>query len=167
MMFKYSGYLRRLAVIFGIVFLIAVIHIFRIGSYLQGESYKIYYSYFSDFILPFGCYFLLCLSEFQIPVLEGQDTLIPVPEFLSKNNFIIRIPFFSRWEGKVATAFILPSIAETCQYFGIPVLGVTFDPLDYFAYGIGAILAVVVDTQIFSRIFNFWNLGKTKNQGTS
>ena len=39
MMFKYSGYLRRLAVIFGIVFLIAVIHIFRIGSYLQGESY--------------------------------------------------------------------------------------------------------------------------------
>jgi len=157
----YSGYLKRLAVIFGIVFLIAAIHIFRIGSYLQGESYILYYSYFSDFILPFGCYFLLCMSEIQIPVLGGRDSLQTIPEFLSKNNFILRIPFLSRWEGKVALAFLLPSIAETCQYFGIPVLGVTFDLLDYFVYGVGAISAAVVDTQIFSRIFNFWNLGKT------
>jgi len=161
-MASYSGYLKRLAIIFGIVFLIAAIHIFRIGSYLQGESFILYYSYFSDFILPFGCYFLLCLSEIQIPVLEGRDSLRPIPEFLSKNNFILRIPFLSSWEGKLAIAFLIPSIAETCQYFGIPLLGATFDLLDYFVYGIGAISAVVVDTQIFSRIFNFWNLGKTK-----
>jgi hypothetical protein len=166
-MVRYSGYLKRLAVIFSIVFLIAAIHILRIGSYLQGESYIIYYSYFSDFILPFGCYFLLCLSEIQIPVLEGRDSLLPIPEFLSKNNFILRIPFLSRWEGKLAIAFIIPSIAETCQYFGIPVLGSTFDLLDYFVYGIGAITAVVVDTQIFSRFFIFWNMGKTKISVTS
>ncbi len=166
-MASYSGYLKRLAIIFGIVFLIAAIHIFRIGSYLQGESFILYYSYFSDFIIPFGFYFLLCLSEIQIPVLEGQETLLPIPDFLLKNNFILRIPFLSSWEGKLAIAFLIPSIAETCQYFGIPVLGSTFDYLDYFVYGIGAISAVLVDTQIFSRIFIFWNLGKNKNSVTS
>lgn len=122
---------RRLAVIFSIVVLIAVVHIFRIGSYLQGELYNFYYSYFSDFILPFGCYFYLCMTELQMPILR-------------------------RWEAKLAIAFLIPSIAETCQYFGIPVLGSTFDPLDYFMYGIGAMSAVVVDTQVFSRIFDFW-----------
>jgi hypothetical protein len=166
-MVSYSGYLKRLAVIFSIVFLIAAIHIFRIGSYFHGELYIFYYSYFSDFIIPFGFYFLLCLSEIQIPVLESRESLMPIPEFLSKNNFILRIPFISRWEGKLAIAFLIPSIAETCQYFGIPVLGSTFDLIDYFVYGIGAISAVVVDTQIFSRIFIFWNLGKTKNSVTA
>jgi hypothetical protein len=130
-MSKLFGSSRRLAVIFSIGVLIALVHIFRIGSYLQGESYNLYYSYFSDFILPFGCYFYLCMTELQMPILR-------------------------RWEAKLAITFLLPSIAETCQYFGIPVLGSTFDPLDYFMYGIGAASAVVVDTQVFSRIFDFW-----------
>lgn len=125
------GSSRRLAVVLGIVVLIAIVHIFRIGSYLQGELYNFYYSYFSDFILPFGFYFLLCMSELQMPIL-------------------------GRWEAKLAIAFLMPSIAETCQYLGIPALGSTFDPLDYFVYGIGAVSAVVVDTQVFSRIFGFW-----------
>jgi len=60
---------RRLAVIFSIVALIALVHIFRIGSYLQGELYNFYYSYFSDYILPLGCYFLLCAEESWICVL--------------------------------------------------------------------------------------------------
>jgi hypothetical protein len=131
MMSSASGSSRRTAVVISIVVLIAVVHIFRIGSYLQGESYNFYYSYFSDFILPFGFYFLLCMNEPHMPVLR-------------------------RWEAKFAIAFLMPSIAETCQYFGIPVLGSTFDPLDYLMYGIGAMSAVVVDRQVFSRIFDFW-----------
>lgn len=130
------GFSRRRAVSFSIVILIAVVHIFRIGSYLEGELHDLYYSYFSDFVLPFGCYFLLCASESQMPILR-------------------------RWEAKSAIAFLIPSIAETCQYFGIPVLGSTFDPLDYLMYGIGAISAAVVDTQVFSRIFDFWTMEKT------
>jgi hypothetical protein len=55
---------------------------------------------------------------------------------------------------------LLPSIAETCQYFGIPVLGSTFDPLDYLMYGMGAVSGVVVDTQVFSRMFGFWTKEK-------
>lgn len=166
-MASFIDYVKRLAVIFSIVFLIAAIHIFRMGSYLKGESYILYYSYFSDFILPFGCYFLLCMSEIQIPVLEGQKSLMPPPEFLVKNNFLLRIPFISRWEGKLAMAFVIPSIAETFQYYGVPVLGSTFDPLDYLFYGIGAISAAVVDAQIFSRIFPFWKMGKKKINVTS
>jgi len=131
------GFSRRRAVIFSIVVLIAVVHIFRIGSYLQGELYNFYYSYFSDFILPFGCYFLLCATALQMPILRC-------------------------WEAKLAIAFLMPSIAETCQYFGITVLGSTFDPLDYFMYGIGAMSAVVVDTQVFSRIFDFWTMEKAE-----
>jgi hypothetical protein len=130
-----SGFSRHLAIIYSIVGLIAAIHIFRLGSYLQGEWYNFYYSYFSDFILPFGCYFLLCPSELYLPVLR-------------------------RWEAKFALAFLIPSIAETCQYFGIPVLGSTFDPLDYFMYGIGALSAAVLDTQVFSRVFDFWTIEK-------
>jgi len=125
------GFSRRHAVIFSIMALIALVHIFRIGSYLQGELYNLYYSYFSDFILPLGCYFLLCADEPWIPILR-------------------------RWEVKLAITFLIPSIAETCQYFGIQVLGSTFDLVDYFMYGIGAMSAVAVDTQVFSRIFDFW-----------
>jgi hypothetical protein len=124
---------RRRAVIVCIMMLIAAAHIFRVGSYLQGDLYNFYYSYFSDFALPFGCYFLLCASERQMPILK-------------------------HWEAKLAITFLIPSIAETCQYFGIPLLGSTFDLLDYFMYGIGAISAVIIDTLVFSRIFNFWTI---------
>ena len=129
------GSLRRLAVVFSIVALIAAVHILRIGSYLQGELYDFYYSYFSDFIIPFGYYFLLCANE-------------------------PHMPFLRRWTVKLAIAFLTPSIAETCQYFGLPVLGSTFDPLDYVMYGMGAISAVAVDTQVFSRVFGFWTVEK-------
>lgn len=125
------GSSKRPAVIFSIVVLNAAVHIFRLGSHLQGDWYNLYYSYFSDFALPFTGYYLLCLQEIYLPVLR-------------------------RWEAKSAIVFLTPSIAETCQYFGIPVLGVTFDPFDYIVYGIGALSAAVVDVQVFSRVFGFW-----------
>jgi hypothetical protein len=99
--------------------------------------YDLYNSYFSDFVLPFGCYFLLCANESWMPILR-------------------------RWEAKSAIAFLIPSVAETCQYLGMPVLGATFDPLDYLMYGIGAIAAAAVDTQVFSRMFDSWTMERTK-----
>lgn len=129
--------LKRSAVNFGIVLVVAAMHIFRVGSYLSGMWYNLYYSYFSDFILPFTAYFLICNVEFQLPVRW-------------------------RWGVKFGLAFILPAIAETCQYFGVPVLGVTFDPLDYVFYGLGALAGVLVDTQVFSRVFSFWAREKVK-----
>ena len=128
---------KRRAVIIFIMVLIAAIHIFRVGNFLHGELFHYYYGYFSDFILPFGGYFLMCAAEQQFP-------------------------FLSRWRMKLAIAFLIPSMAETCQYFGIPVLGSTFDLLDYFMYALGATLAAIFDTQVFSRLFIFWNIEKTE-----
>ncbi len=111
--------------------LIAAAHVIGIGRYLPGQWSALYSSYFSDTALPFGYYFLFSLLE---------------PQWR----------FFSRWETKAAAVFLMPSAAETLQYFGIPVLGSTFDPLDYAMYAIGAILGAIVDTQVFARAFGFW-----------
>ena len=128
---------KRRAVIVGIMIVIAAIHMLRVGSYLHGEQHNFYYSYFSDLVLPFGCYFLLSAAEHRIPVLRHRGA-------------------------KVLIAFVIPSIAETCQYFGIPVLGSTFDLLDYLMYGVGTVGAAVVDAQVFSRVFVFWILEKAE-----
>ncbi len=125
------GISGRRAIVVSIMILIAFLHILGPGRYTQGAFYNFYYSYFSDLTLPFGGYFLLCMAERDMPILR-------------------------RWETKSAIVFLMASIAETCQYFGIPVLGETFDVLDYFMYGIGSISAVIVDTQVFSRVFDFW-----------
>jgi hypothetical protein len=130
---KNSRFSRRGAVSLGVVAAIACAHIFRIGSYLGGNIYNLYYSYFSDIAIPFGCYFLLCATELKLPMLKS-------------------------WRTKLAIVIILPSIAETGQLLGIPVLGSTFDPLDYLMYICGALFAVIVDQQVFSRIFDFWTI---------
>lgn len=128
---------KRRAVIICIMILIAAVHIFRVGSYLHGQLFDIYYGYFSDFIIPFGGYFLITAADQQLP-------------------------FLRHWQVKSAIAFLLPSIAESCQYFEIPVLGSTFDGLDYLMYALGATLAAVFDTQIFPRLFGFWSIEKTE-----
>ncbi len=125
---RFSG---RHAIVVSIMILIALLHVVGPGRYTQGAFFDFYFSYFSDLTLPFGFYFLLCMAERDMPILR-------------------------RWETKLAIVFLMASTAETCQYFGIPVLGETFDPLDYAMYAIGAISAAVVDTQVFSRVFAFW-----------
>ncbi len=121
----------RRRIIIAIMLLIAAAHVIGIGRYLQGEWSALYSSYFSDIMIPFGYYFLLRLPESQWRFLSG-------------------------WETKAAIVFLLASAAETLQYLGIPVLGSTFDPLDYAMYAIGAIFAAIVDTRIFARTFGFW-----------
>jgi hypothetical protein len=117
---------------------IAIIHILRIGNYLSGELYHFYYSYFSDLTLPFGGYFLLCAVEIKLPILR-------------------------HWKRKLVISFLVPALAETFQFFDIPVLGSTFDLLDYLMYAFGAILAAIIDTQVFPRIFKFWMYTKMES----
>ncbi len=130
-----QGYAARRWVVLGIMFLIAAAHVIGIGRYLHGESSALYSSYFSDIVLPFGYYFLLFLPESQWR-------------------------FLGRWETKASIVFLLPSAAETLQYFGVWLLGSTFDPLDYVMYAIGALSAAIVDTQVFARAFGFWRTGR-------
>ncbi len=119
---------RRPAVLI-IAFLIAALHIFGPGRYLQGGALDLYYSFFSDITIPFGCYFLLYAVERHIP-------------------------FLSRRGVKAAVAFLLPSTAETLQFIGIALLGATFDPLDYLAYFAGASSALLLDTLVLKIYHN-------------
>ncbi len=123
----------RKIVSLSIILLIASAHLIPVESYLNEGLQHLYFSYFSDLVLPFGFYFLLFFPERQLPIL-------------------------GRWEVKAAVVFLAPSIAETCQYFGLPVLGSTFDLLDYVMYALGTALAILVDTLVFSRIFNYGKL---------
>ena len=110
---------------------IALMHVFRLGQVFQGQAYQLYYGYFSDFIIPFGAYFLLTLNDATIPVLR-------------------------KWYVKAGLIFALAAFAEICQFFGIEVLGVTFDPFDILVYGMGVLAAAFIDVKVFSKYLGFW-----------
>ncbi len=48
--------------------------------------------------------------------------------------------------------FLFGCMAETLQYFHIAFMGETFDPLDYGAYGLGVLTAVMIDRTIIRRL---------------
>ena len=123
--------LPKILIIILIQVAIALIHVFRLGQIFQGQAYNLYYGYFSDLIIPFGAYFLLSLNDATISVLR-------------------------KWYVKAGLIFALATIAEICQFFGIEVLGVTFDPFDILMYGIGVSVAALIDVKVFTRYLGFW-----------
>ncbi len=135
MMENVSGAYRKSRIIVGvsIMAIIAAMHMFRIGSYLNGDAYILYYSYASDLIVPFGIYFLLSINEIQFR-------------------------FLRKWYVKALIIFGLASFSEILQIFGIYFLGVTFDILDILMFGIGVMFAVLLDKQIFARFIPYWKL---------
>ena len=110
---------------------IALIHVFRLGQLFSGLGYNLYYSYFSDIVIPIGAYFLLTLNESTFP-------------------------FLHKWFIKAGIIFAFTTFAEICQLFGIEILGVTFDPIDILMYGIGVSIAAFLDVKVFTRYFGFW-----------
>ena len=121
----------RTAVVASILLIIALVHIFRVGTYLKGLMFTLYYSYFSDIIIPFGMYFLLCLED-------------------------MFIRFLRDWWVKALLVFGVASATELLQAFGVPLLGGTFDPLDFVMFGGGVLLAAFVDRCVFGRFFPHW-----------
>ncbi|HEX2907100.1 MAG TPA: hypothetical protein VHO69_09590 [Phototrophicaceae bacterium] len=115
---KKSAAKRR--VILVIILFIAAFHIISPARQATLFWRKLYYSYFSDLILPFGFYFLLCASDLQ---------------------FV----FLRRWWVKAGLVFGAAVIAEGLQFLGVYALGVTFDPLDVGMYAAGVLLAVIVE----------------------
>lgn len=123
---------NRLIVGLSIATVIALIHIFRVGSYLDGKLYSLYYSYVSDLIIPFGAYYLLCINDLTIKILK-------------------------KWYVKAAIIIGIATTAEILQLFGVYALGVTFDPLDILAYMLGVGIAVIFDRLLFKRLVPFWD----------
>ncbi len=116
----------RIIIAICILLIIALIHIFRVGSTLQGSLYTLYYGYFSDIIIPFGMFFLLYFNEIHIPLLR-------------------------KWQAKAILVFGIASSTEIMQACGVPLLGQTFDPLDFVMFGTGVLLAVAVDQCLINR----------------
>lgn len=124
---------NRIIVGVSIITIIALIHIFRVGSYLNGDLYILYYSYVSDLIIPFGVYFLLCINDLHIRILR-------------------------KWYVKAALIIGVTAVAEILQLFGIYAIGITFDPVDILIYVSGVGVAVVFDRLLFRRIIPFWDI---------
>jgi hypothetical protein len=110
---------------------IGAFHALRFGRLLSGQWSRLYSSYFSDVVIPFGVYFLLTLSE-------------------------ERIPLFRSWSGKAGAVLVVTTAAEVAQYFGFYALGVTFDPLDIVMYAVGVLLAAFLDVKVFAHHVDGW-----------
>ena len=80
-----------------VILFIAAIHIFRVGTYLSGRLFILYYSFFSDIIIPIGIYFMLCMNA-------------------------VFIPWLKNWKTKAAIVFVIAAATEIAQAFGIPLL---------------------------------------------
>jgi hypothetical protein len=111
----------------GVNLIIALIHIFRLGSYLNGKAYILYYSFASDVLIPIGFYFLLCMNDQRISILQ-------------------------KWSVKAIMIFGLATTIEILQAFGIYFLGETFDPLDIFMFALGVLIAVFLDKLLFEKL---------------
>ena len=125
------SYKYRLLISASIMLGIASIYILRIGHNLEGNFYKLYHSYISDLIIPFGTYFLLCMNE-------------------------IRIRSLRKWYSKALVVFGVATFIEILQAFGYYIFSKTFDPLDIVMFAIGVSLAAFVDKKIFERFIPFW-----------
>lgn len=123
---------KKILLIILILVTINLIHVFRLGQLFNGLAYQLYYSYFSDIVLPIAAYFLLTLNE-------------------------LSLPFLRKWFIKAGIIFAFTTFAEICQFFGIGILGVTFDPLDFLMYGIGVLIAAFLDVKVFTQYFGFWS----------
>lgn len=112
--------------------MLSIAAIFMIGADWANEKIRIlFHSYFADIAIPFGYYMLLFLVEDKFKV-------------------------FQKWHSKALAIFLLCSLSESLQYFGIYALANTFDPIDYFMYAFGVLLAAFFDRIIFKRLFSAW-----------
>ena len=110
----------RRAVAGVVVLAVAAVHVFRVGHYLSGDQYRLYYSYASDVLVPVAMYFVLCMSEGNLRFLRD-------------------------WRAKAVLVFAAASSTEVLQGLGVPLLGQTFDPLDFVMFGVGVFVAVLLD----------------------
>jgi len=123
----------RRAVAGSIVLAVAAIHIFRVGQWLSGKQYRLYYSYASDVLVPVAMYFVLCMSEGNLRFLRD-------------------------WRRKAVLAFASASSTEVLQGLGVPMLGRPFDPLDFVMFGVGGFVAVLLDRMALPLVCRRWSV---------
>lgn len=128
---------KKKYLIIGMEVILGLMHVVGIGRNSSDRIFILSTSYFSDLALPFGFYFLLAISE-------------------EKTEFL------REWWVKAGIIFLMATLAEVGQYFGLYILGRTFDPIDIAVYAAGVLLAALVDWS-FSIVFKFWKIELQKN----
>lgn len=114
---------RKVIVVFIAVF-IGLLH-FITGPSYRGPFPAFVNSYLIDILLPFAMVLVLGVAKQSI-----------LRSTIARGTFV----------------FTVGAIAETLQYFGVPIFGRTFDLLDYLMFGIGIGLAVLFERIVLSRI---------------
>jgi hypothetical protein len=130
--------LGRRVVVVVIAVAVGLLH-FVTGPNYRGPFPVFVNGYLIDILLPMSLYFLLSLADLAL---------------------------FRPWWIKSLSVFGVGVVVETAQFFGAPLLGRTFDPLDYVMYAVGVLLAAFLDLLLFPRLFPFWELeGRPTAQG--
>ena len=90
-----------------------------------------YNSFLIDIVLPCYLYLLLTMNVYSLP------------QKLKQKEMLVKILMGS-------AVFLVGFTVETLQYFDVPILGRTFDPLDYVMYFLGVIFGFAIDFGIIS-----------------
>jgi len=83
------------------------------------------------------------------------DILLPMVLFLLMSLFenrFVRSTLF-----RACAVFGFGCFVEASQYFGRPLFGSTFDPLDIVAYAGGVLLGALLDMFVFPRLIPHWS----------
>jgi hypothetical protein len=115
---------NRKVVVVLIALIVGLLH-FVTGPSYRGPFPAFVNGYLIDIVLPFAMYLLLGIAG---------------------------LPLLSSGLVRGAIVFTIGAVAETLQYFGVPVFGQTFDLLDYLMFGVGIGLAVLFERLVLSRI---------------
>lgn len=111
---------RRHLAAFAVIAVIALVHVVGIGTWMPGGWRMFYSGYASDILIPIAAYFILVLAERKNAFLRAAGT-------------------------KAAIVFGIASVCEISQGVGVPLLGRTFDPVDFFMYAAGGAFALALD----------------------
>ena len=119
--------IKRSVIVF-IALIVGVLH-FVTGENYQGPFPVFVNGYLIDILLPMFLFLLMGLIQ----------------------NNLIRSTLF-----RACAVFGFGCSVEASQYFGYPIFGSTFDPLDILAYAGGVLFGILLDLVIFPQLIPRW-----------
>ena len=123
---RYGTQSIRKLIVVAICLVVGGLHVVT-GPGYRGPYPAFVNGYLIDLLLPFAMCLLLGIQESR--VLRGKTL-----------RFVL--------------VFGVGFITESLQYFGVPIFGRTFDPLDYLMYGAGVVGAFVFEWAVLSEVPN-------------